>query len=140
MTTEYVQRLVSAHPAIGEVWLFGSRANGTARDDSDWDYLVFSDDGSLLNSLYVDAQRFHVRRIDLFVVAASYPIAMKPWADERQKMLNLNDDPGNLAWTVVPDNDSVAEYTETKERDPPPIAVDVRWRRAVRVYPWPIGT
>ncbi|MBN9602031.1 MAG: nucleotidyltransferase domain-containing protein [Afipia felis] len=29
-----------------EIWLFGSRANGTARPDSDWDLLVVLDDNA----------------------------------------------------------------------------------------------
>ena len=43
MTDEYVRDLVSKHPTITEVWLFGTRANGRERDDSDWDYFVFAD-------------------------------------------------------------------------------------------------
>ena len=30
-------------PATGEVWLFGSRARGTANPDSDWDLLILID-------------------------------------------------------------------------------------------------
>ena len=30
-------------PADGEVWLFGSRARGTAKPDSDWDILILID-------------------------------------------------------------------------------------------------
>lgn len=30
-------------PNITEIWLIGSRAAGTAKDDSDWDFLVFGD-------------------------------------------------------------------------------------------------
>lgn len=30
-----------------EVWLYGSRARGTAREDSDWDVLVLTPDDSL---------------------------------------------------------------------------------------------
>lgn len=30
-----------------EVWLYGSRSNGTAREDSDWDILVLSPQNSL---------------------------------------------------------------------------------------------
>jgi predicted nucleotidyltransferase len=28
---------------LAEVWLFGSRARGNAREDSDWDFLVLTD-------------------------------------------------------------------------------------------------
>lgn len=33
--------------SVTEIWLIGSRANNTAREDSDWDFLVFGDDSSL---------------------------------------------------------------------------------------------
>lgn len=33
-----------------EVWLIGSRANGTAREDSDWDFLIFGN-SALLSQL-----------------------------------------------------------------------------------------
>jgi Polymerase beta, Nucleotidyltransferase len=49
MTTEYVSALVSAYSAIREVWLYGSRANETARPDSDWDYLAFADEATLVS-------------------------------------------------------------------------------------------
>jgi len=34
-------------PSATEIWLIGSRANNIAREDSDWDFLVFGDDSSL---------------------------------------------------------------------------------------------
>ena len=69
MTTEYVAQIVSAYPAIREVWLYGSRANGTEKVDSDWDYLAFADDDTL-SDLSRDA-RFHRDEIDL--VARPWP-------------------------------------------------------------------
>jgi uncharacterized protein len=44
--TEFLQRVKATVQAIdptAEVWLFGSRARGDARDDSDWDFLVLTD-------------------------------------------------------------------------------------------------
>lgn len=35
---------LAAEPSTREVWLIGSRANGTATDESDWDLLVFTDE------------------------------------------------------------------------------------------------
>jgi len=37
----YVDELCAVVPEIQSVWLIGSRANGTARPDSDWDFLAF---------------------------------------------------------------------------------------------------
>jgi hypothetical protein len=47
MSDEYVAILVKRFPAIKEVWLIGSRANESARADSDWDYIVFADERTL---------------------------------------------------------------------------------------------
>lgn len=38
-----VKRYVLEIDPQAEVWLFGSRARGDARDDSDWDFLVLTD-------------------------------------------------------------------------------------------------
>lgn len=35
---------LAAEPSTREVWLIGSRANGTATEESDWDLLVFTDE------------------------------------------------------------------------------------------------
>ena len=40
--TDYVCRLVNTFPEITEVWLSGSRANGTANGNSDWDLIGYS--------------------------------------------------------------------------------------------------
>lgn len=49
-----VKRYVLEIDPQAEVWLFGSRARGDARPDSDWDFLVLTDkpvDRSLKNQL-----------------------------------------------------------------------------------------
>jgi hypothetical protein len=131
MTTQYIAELTTAYPSIREVWLFGSRANGTERPDSDWDYLVFGDDDRLLGFLHMDT-RFNVPYIDLMIVC--WPHAAKPWIDDRQKLLNLNDDPGNMAWHVEPRTATETTYIQTKEREPPSFEVDVRRVKALLVY------
>jgi predicted nucleotidyltransferase len=37
-----VKRTVLAIDLLAEVWLFGSRARGDSRPDSDWDFLVLT--------------------------------------------------------------------------------------------------
>lgn len=37
----WLAEVVRRHPGIAEVWLIGSRANGTETPESDWDFLVF---------------------------------------------------------------------------------------------------
>ncbi len=39
-----VKRNVLQIDPLAEVWLFGSRARGDARTDSDWDFLVLTDE------------------------------------------------------------------------------------------------
>jgi predicted nucleotidyltransferase len=38
-----VKRCVQAIDPQAEVWLFGSRARGDFREDSDWDFLILTD-------------------------------------------------------------------------------------------------
>lgn len=66
VVTDYLNALVSSYPGITAIWIFGSRANGTCRDDSDWDFLVFGD-RSILDALRAD-ETFRRPDIDLFVV------------------------------------------------------------------------
>ncbi len=40
---QQVKARVQAIDPTAEVWLFGSRARGDARDDSDWDFLVLTE-------------------------------------------------------------------------------------------------
>lgn len=37
-----VKRYVQEIDPQAEIWLFGSRARGDAREDSDWDFLIFT--------------------------------------------------------------------------------------------------
>ncbi len=49
-----VKRSVREIDPQAEIWLFGSRARGDARDDSDWDFLVLTEkpvDRNLKNQL-----------------------------------------------------------------------------------------
>ncbi|MEK7323372.1 MAG: nucleotidyltransferase domain-containing protein [Pseudomonadota bacterium] len=80
---KYIQELVAEYPAIREVWLIGSRANQSAREDSDWDMLVFTESG-VLDALRDDV-RFHHLHIDLLVVNSTDDHFEKPWGDKRKK-------------------------------------------------------
>jgi|SRR5579863_2976177 len=112
---EYVEYLTDAYPDVQEVWLFGSRANDTARPDSDWDLLVWSNEDHLLNKLCRNKQSRRAG-IDLFVVVDQ--LAVQPWpADDGQpKQLWLDGRPGGLNWQHVTSFE--ARYTETKDLKP----------------------
>ena len=40
---EYLNELLRKFDSIQSIWLIGSRINGNARPDSDWDFLIFAD-------------------------------------------------------------------------------------------------
>jgi len=129
----YVEEAVAAYPSIREVWLFGSRANGTARPDSDWDYLAFAD-WPTLGALRSDA-RFNREGVDLLIVVDGVRYE-KPWPDRRGiKYGTLADDIGGLRWKQL--TPTTATYTATKQ-------VGASWwemavlpnQTARRVYPY----
>ncbi len=44
---DFLSKITRAHPGIREIWLFGSRAKGEARANSDWNLFLFADEESL---------------------------------------------------------------------------------------------
>ena len=56
----------AAYPSIKSIWLIGSRANGCAINNSDWDFLVFANQETL--ELLRCAIGFHRANIDFLVV------------------------------------------------------------------------
>jgi hypothetical protein len=126
---EYVNSLGSAYPAIREIWLLGSRAAGTERPDSDWDFLAFADEETL-RRLSGD-HRLNRPNADLFVVYDGDNFR-KPWLDgDKLKKGSLS----GWIWTRGPDGK--ATYRATKERAGNEFNVDVTTGRAIRV--WPAG-
>lgn len=59
-----IKRSVQEIDPLAEVWLFGSRARGDARDDSDWDFLVLTDQP--VDRRYKNALRDRLFDIELF--------------------------------------------------------------------------
>ena len=58
-----VKRYVQEIDPLAEVWLFGSRARGDAREDSDWDFLVLTD--KPVDRHYKNTLRDHLFDIEL---------------------------------------------------------------------------
>jgi hypothetical protein len=132
MSQEYIDRLVQAYPSIREIWLLGSRANGTERQNSDWDYLAFGDDARAFNDLHNDIQ-FNDPDVDLLFLSPGADEAIKPWLDPTGwKKLGLGDAPGGIKWRVT--SPSEATYVESKERSPGSFYSDQRTVKARRVY------
>ena len=89
--TFYCRELAKAHPNISELWLLGSRANDTARVESDWDLLAFATTNTF-KDITVDL-RFHRDDVDLLVVDASGDRFQKPWGSPKSGSLS------SWAWT-----------------------------------------
>ncbi len=124
----YVAELTAAYPGISSVWLIGSRANGTERVDSDWDFLVFANQ-SVLAQLRADTQ-FHKESVDLLVVydGSNFENA---WGSRKKT--------GDLKrWRWHPINETLATYEGTKdqfnEAGEEEFNVIVRTEKAIRVF------
>lgn len=71
----FIERIVEAL-CVDEIWLFGSRARGTASAQSDWDFLVVIDDASPeadldLKAVWKKLADLRVERVDVFPVRKS---------------------------------------------------------------------
>jgi len=126
MTTAYVGKLVVSYPAIAEVWLIGSRADGSAQHTSDWDYLVVAD-LITLESLSATPE-FNEPNVDLLVVYDGDNFR-KPWRDgDREKHGSLS------GWDWKQTSEIEAHYRATKPRSNDDFYSWVRQGRAVKIY------
>jgi predicted nucleotidyltransferase len=122
---EFVRHLVNVAPGIKEIWLLGSRANGTAREDSDWDLLVLGDE----ETLKTFRRNPSLHRADVDCLVATNEQFVNAWGEKAKS--------GSMpAWKWERLNDFFAEYTEKKWKD----AVDgsgvvSRRRKAVQLWP-----
>jgi predicted nucleotidyltransferase len=72
---QMIARIVEVlHPV--QVWLFGSRARGEARADSDWDFMaILSDDAPEqdldLSSVWQRLRDLRLQRVELFTMTQS---------------------------------------------------------------------
>ncbi len=62
----HVRHIFDAHSGISEIWFIGSRANGSAKNDSDWDFFAFAAP-SVLDALRQDIA-FRRPDVDLLIV------------------------------------------------------------------------
>jgi predicted nucleotidyltransferase len=116
----YIAQLRGLCPEISAIWHIGSRADGTAKAESDWDLLVFGT-GAVLSRLrqsaYLDRKEF-----DVLVVFDDDKFE-RPWPGK----------PGNGSlseWEWTPTSDTTATYCATK----PTYATDGTKQFNVRVY------
>jgi predicted nucleotidyltransferase len=101
---EYVDRLAASCSGVAEIWLIGSRANGTERPESDWDLLVFGDETSL--DCLAQALELHREDVDCLVVGG---------VDEFSSAWGPRAKSGSLSgWKWKRISDAEAQYTEAK--------------------------
>ena len=113
---KYIHDLKSEFSSITEVWLIGSRANNNARDDSDWDFVVFS--SSPVHEAIKNNSYFHREDIDLLIVNKVGDFT-KPFGKPKDGSLHAwkwNQVSDELAYYEgikwVPDEESAAEGIE----------------------------
>ncbi len=103
---ELLDALVQDVQGIASIWLIGSRANGTAKLESDWDFLIFGD--CLVFEQIKSNPEFHLDNIDLLVVAKDGTFE-KPYGSEKS---------GNLSdWNWQLKSPETATYQSSKCED-----------------------
>ena len=107
-----------------EIWLIGSRANGTAKETSDWDFVVFGGPQVLVAL----QQETPVASLDLLVVVDPHTY-ISPWPrveDGQPKKGNW----GQWKWRKVSEDQATYEATKWADEDDYP---DISTKRGVRV-------
>jgi hypothetical protein len=105
----FIKELVNTYSAITEIWWIGSRANNhNIRQNSDWDFLVFTKD-FLVPQLKVNKsleEKSKRLNIDLLIESES-DIFKTVWG--QSKILRLKED---LKWKII--SESKAKYYAIK--------------------------
>jgi len=117
---EYLGSLTRRYPSVSSVWLLGSRASGSERPESDWDLLVFADEGSFA-AMQSDPD-VRAAGVDLLVVSSGDRFE-QPWreAAELAKFGYLS------TWEWTPVSETEATYLSTRLQKHVPAAR--LWRR-----------
>ena len=129
--SEFLDDLVSVCPEIHSIWLIGSRANGTATDVSDWDFLAFGSAATL--TCLKRASALHRNDIDFLVITNG---------EDFENAWGAKEATGSLSeWHWKPISSMRASYTESKLRDDEEgervvlNPVVQKERNAIRVWP-----
>jgi predicted nucleotidyltransferase len=122
---QHVRKLGSCFPELEGIWLLGSRANGTARPDSDWDLLAFARPPGFQRLR--SAQAFKRSDVDLLVVHDGLNFE-EPWPIATPERPHPK--AGDLrSWEWNQESEDHATYWANKEGRESDIM------RAVRVWP-----
>lgn len=124
---EYLDRIATAASGVREIWLFGSRANDAAHENSDWDLLVIGDTSTL--GQLQSATHLHKDDVDCLVVGDDEEFE-SAWGD-RSKSGSL----GTWQWNFQSDRKR-ATYRELKWHETEDSAeMRARTRFAKRLWP-----
>lgn len=98
---KYLELLTKTYSDITSIWVIGSRANNTSKDNSDWDLLIFAKTKTLVDlSNRID---FYDEMIDLLIVYNNNGDFKCPWyKDGKIKKGNLDE----WNWTYVSNSKS----------------------------------
>lgn len=127
----FIAYLTQKCSSIAEIWLIGSRANGIAREDSDWDLLVFG--GELVFKTIKNDTTLHNDNVDLLVVLGDRFV--KPYGEPKEGSLQ------NWKWKTVSDVKAtyegkkwIADIEAEKEGFEDMGRLDVRELSAAKIY------
>jgi len=121
----YLEDLATCAPSIREIWLLGSRANGTATQDSDWDFLVFG--GCYTHAQLKTATQLYRHNVDCLVMIDKDRFK-SAWG-EKEKSGSLS------SWKWQKRSPCCAVYIGTKWQDNGEAAVVSSELSAVRIWP-----
>jgi predicted nucleotidyltransferase len=111
--SEYIEELKREFPAISSVWLLGSRANGTGKPESDWDFLVFSNEP--IFEAIRNKPKLHRENVDLLLVGNDGEFS-KPFGEPKRGSLEAwkwrevyEDSAEYIGRKWIPDEEAAAE-------------------------------
>lgn len=121
----YIEKLTEQYPDINSIWLFGSRANDTFREDSDWDLFVFGNEQvlvSLRNNFSFKNDSIDI----LFVVNGDDFVS--PWSDKSGRL-------SDWQWKEI--SSTEASYIGTKEPTDGTgwFRAEIKEQKAIKVWP-----
>lgn len=105
----YLDGLLKSISSIESIWLLGSRANGTAKPESDWDFLVFGDDAVF--EKIQNSPSLHMKNVDLLVVAADGSFK-KPYGEEKSGDLK------SWEWRIITSETATYKSAKFDDFDP----------------------
>ncbi len=123
----YLKQMTGSVAGVREIWLFGSRANSSSTNTSDWDFFVFGD-RNVLAALQSEPRP--PKDIDILIVYDGENFA-GPWrreSDGWEKTGNLKE----WKWRQV--RSDLSEYSAKKDVQGS-IFPSTKELKAIRIYP-----